>query len=153
MPHTKYSFLSYQRFRPASSLGTHVLVVLASSTCLRLCQRVSHQFSVTTLCRLPACSIVGLNGPVVSLQFCWTVCQDIAFGGRIALSVQPRGRNFSCSIHASIAYSRTLRCFILLYRPSGFPLSVSSLSAKYLRRACFRISTLRYTVDRLHASF
>ena len=51
-------------FHP-SGLGTLACVVFVSSIALRLGLRSSHRSSVTPLCRLPVCSIVGLNYSLV----------------------------------------------------------------------------------------
>ena len=51
-------------FHP-SGLGTLACVVFVSSIALQLGLRSSHRSSVTPRCRLPACSIVGLNHSLV----------------------------------------------------------------------------------------
>ena len=49
-----------------SGIGTLASVVFVSSISLQLGLRSSHRSSVTPFCRLPTCSIVGLNHSLVS---------------------------------------------------------------------------------------
>ena len=51
-------------FHP-NGVGTLACVVFVRSIALQLGLRSSHRFSVTPLCRLPACSIVALNHSLV----------------------------------------------------------------------------------------
>ena len=68
-------------FHP-SGLSTLACVVFVSSIYLQLGLRSNHGSSVTPLCRLPACSIVGLNHSLVSsllvydVEQCVTVMHD-----------------------------------------------------------------------------
>ena len=50
-----------------STLGTLARVMFVSTTSLRLGPRSSHRPRVTPFCRLPACSVVGLNYSLVRL--------------------------------------------------------------------------------------
>ena len=63
-------------FRP-NGLGTPAFVVFVSSISLQLDPRSSHRSSVTPLCHLPVCSIVGLNHSLVSSLLVYDVEQSV----------------------------------------------------------------------------
>ena len=63
-------------FHP-SGLGTLASVVFVNSSALQLGPRSSHRSSVTPRCRLPACSIVGLNRSLVPSLLIYDVEQCI----------------------------------------------------------------------------
>ena len=125
-------------FHP-SGLCTLACVVFVSSTAPQLGPHSSYRSSVTPLCRLPACSIVGLNHSLVLSLLVYDVEQCVGVMHYEMDSHLPfhLAANSSGSIPAAIASTSTLPCASAYYQPRGFTTSVSPLSARYWRRDVF----------------
>ena len=133
-------------FHP-SGLGTLACVVFASSIALQLGPHSSHRSSVTLLFRLPACSIVGFKHILVPSLLVYDVEQCV---GVMHYEIVPH-LLFHLPAQLDWLYCRCYRLYLhlgMLQRvlpTTGLHQSVSPLSARYFRRACFCMNTLLST--------